>query len=544
MKKFSFEFRVMTKALTSLFILICSYANIAFATEANTQKLDLLFFLHSGECAHYPYKILKDLDGNKKFEHIKPNEPIIVNISSLASSNYTIWRDPKGYQSPKNVNRKKIIAEMFGRSVTEDIKSIVSATLVKQGIKNIEFRENFSPKWHCDFPNSNHVNIILRADLALNPYGPVVEKSMASGETLLLGIMPYTQVFSPIRQKVYEEGQEDAKVTKLLKDDDNALAALIQMGEFDDYNSLDFQRACFVNDKDPERLMAKLGFSKSKAVIDRFGRGNKLSLNKPLPSIEVLWKLLQQQKCTLSIINGAEFRQLLPSLEQDPKNYYRVETSLSADDALEGYVISKGYPNLAAFNFAKTFSPTLSKTEVKIFADYGVKSQADVEAILSRMSKSNYASNPTADKIALFQFLDDEAAAKKSGISVIEEKQRRIDELEKRQKEAAIRAKRIATERAKRSFTMGVVCMGREPAGGHLKRIIDLYARNAHTMTISEYIRAMPGCLLPRSPQAISGAKLVEFYRIGRFVGLRTIDAINGQYIYGMIVASDWDLQN
>jgi hypothetical protein len=96
---------------------------------------------------------------------------------------------------------------------------------------------------------------------------------------------------------------------------------------------------------------------------------------------------------------------------------------------------------------------------------------------------------------------------------------------------------KIQTKRANRSFSFGPVCMGDNLARTFMENIIQMYATNTHVSAIASYVTSMLGCLLPRLNTPISGSKLEEFYRSGRFVGVRAISPINGQYILGYLSA-------
>ncbi len=517
---------------------------IKVSANDELRKLDILLFIYSGNCENYPYRFLKDLNGKEIISHVNRDRAININISALTSNNFPVWIDPQGYKVTQNVNRAKLLAEIVGRESTEEFQQIIRKSLSEYNFNKIEFSTFYSPTFRCDVMNKYHISALLRLDLDLNVYGPAISSGIKNKEIIFLKEIPASEWIKPLSVKIENEFVDVRRTLSLLESDPNSIGSLVKYVQGQNYLKVKPKSPCIVNPKSNSDRDTKLGYRVSDDITSRFGLSKKIDFQATTDSLETLWQKIQTDECPVSFITGEEFKRLRKVLEDDKQFNYRVELGFNQKQSLLSYIQFKGYKTLAAFEFANRFNPPLQPDQISRLAGYGIDSITAVEVTIKRMASTNYQKAGVSDINTLFAFLSDEEAGKKQGLSPTAYRDKRMAEAEAERRQQQLRMAKIQAERANRSFTLTPVCMGDNLARTFMENIIQMYASNTHVSAIASYVTSMPGCLFPKQNTPISGGKLEEFYRLGRFVGVKTISPINGQYIFGMIISTDWDLSN
>jgi hypothetical protein len=534
----------MKHLILTIVALLLSALPLKAISESNLKKLDILLFINAGDCNNYPYRFLKDLNGKDIISHVDKDRAININIGALTSTSFPVWSDPQGYKAGQNVNRAKLIAEIIGRESSEEFQEIVRKNLSEYNFSKVEFNTFSSPTFRCDLMNQYHISALLRADLDLNVYGPAINYGLKNKEIIFLKEIPSSQWLKPLTAKIENEFVDVRRTISILESDSNSIGSLVKYVEGQNYFKVKSKSPCIVNPQSNSERDTKFGYRASEKIISRFGLSKKIEFQASTESLELLWQKIQTDECPVSFITGDEFKRLRKVLEEDKQFNYRVELGLNQKESFLSFIQFKGYKTLMAFEFANNFNPPLQPEQITRLASHGIDSVAGVEVTTKRMQASNYQKMKSIDINTLFTFLSDEEAGKKQGLSPSAYRDKRIAEAEEERRRQQLRMAKIQAERSIRSFTLSPVCIGDNLAKTFMENIIQMYASNTHVSAIASYITSMPSCLLPRQNTPISGNKLEEFYRMGRFVGVRTTSPVNGQHIYGMVISTDWDLSN
>lgn len=515
---------------------------ILYANES-LNKLDVLVFAYSGECGAYPYKIVKDLNGKNILIHIEKSKPININVSALISDNFTVFQSETNAADFKNINRSKLLSELVGREADDEYKEIIRAKLKLIGVDNINFLgSNSSLMWHCDSMNGYHVTSVLRMDLDLQ-IGNAIKYGLKSGEIILIGEIPAAEIFIPVSEKIQKEFIDVRRTLDLLHKDSSSIAAIVKYKQGQNYMSLKSSGPCVIRAKDVSENDSKLGFRVSSQIKNRFKYNNEQNFSLVVDSVDSLWLNIQSGKCDISFTTGDEFGVLKKALESSKDDEFRVELGQTKYESILSLVQNKGYKDMDAYRFANTFNPILSPYSVSRFASYDILNSDSLSSTIARMKLTKYEKDDVTPSVELiFQFLSDEENGKKVGLSVLAFRNKRVKDEEVRLQQEKARLAKIEAQRARITFRLGVVCMGTDLAGTLMKNIVSMYASNTNNLAIANYVTAVPGCLFPKQSSAFQGGAIIEFFRSGRFVGVRTLQQINGQYIYGIVTASDWDM--
>ena len=540
-------------AIFSLIFLLFSHTNL-IANE-KLQDLDLLIFANKG-CKYNPYKFLKDLNGEDKIIQTDASRAIHVGIDSLARDRF----DLTNRYGEKTVNRVKIFSEMFGRDVSEDFKIIIQKSLEEFKFKKLKFDTFSMIRFNCGSTTTDryHLSTLLRVDLNLKRFklsdgSSVIKRKLANNQLVLLKTIPASEWVNKLKLKVENEFTDVRRSIKLLEENPESIAALVKYLPGEDYRQIKYKKnqssrdnkfngPCIVKAKSEIEIVLKNGYRISNEIINRFGLSKKNNFKFQTESLEALWQKIQTNECNVSFITSDEFKKIKKVIEADTKYHYRVELGFDKQKTYLSSAQFMGYKDLSEFEFAQKFSPNLNPNQIKRLKMYNINNFEEVQKVVQKINSINYDKIESPNIKTIFQFLSDEEAGKKVNLSATEYKKKRIKEAKIRREQQKIRQAQIDAKRSRKSFVLRVVCMGNSNSAGiYLRNIIQMYSSNTHVSAISSAITSYPGCLLPRTPTPISGSKLTEYYRSGRFVGVRTKTDINGQYIFGMLVASDWD---
>jgi hypothetical protein len=511
----------------------------SFANDS-LKKLDVFLFANSVEC-NFPYKIVKDLNGKTVLNHIDKNTPINIYVGALTSERFTVYVNPNSVGDRKEVNRPKVLAEIVGREAGDEYKEVIQTKLKSMGLENIKFIDS-SIHWRCDVMNGYHITAVLRLDLDL-PIGDEIKAGFKSGQITLLGEIPATEIIVPIYDKIKNEFVDVNRTIDLLQKNPESIGAIVKYKQGQNYMKLKSTGPCIIKPKDGTERASKLGFRVSNAVKKRFNYNNEQNAALVVDTVDALWQNIQAGKCDVSFTTGEEFGFLRKALENSKDDQFRVELGQDQAETLLSFVQSNGYKDMDAYRFAINFTPNLTPNQISSLARYDVVSSDNVKTVLSRMRATKYEKddgNPSVDMI--LQFLSDEENGKQSGMSATAYRTKRVKEEEARIQQEKIRFAKLQEQRAKKSYSLGVVCMGTDLASTLMQNIVSMYDRNTNVMAISNYVTSVPGCLFPRQSASFQGSTLVEVFRSGRFVGVRTKQQTNGQYVFGMVTSSDWDM--
>lgn len=107
-------------------------------------------------------------------------------------------------------------------------------------------------------------------------------------------------------------------------------------------------------------------------------------------------------------------------------------------------------------------------------------------------------------------------------------------------KDAAERRRKLNAMRAKKSFRMGIICVGMQAiSSSEIGMVLNLYASNAHVMGITRFISSSQTCMLRDA--VLRGEQLTEINRQGRFVTLRSSASNESNALYGILPLETWD---
>ena len=534
----------------SLIFLIFSHTNL-IANE-KLKNFDILIFANKGKgCERYPYKFLKDLNGKDQLVQTDKNVPIRVGIDPLISKHFDIG-------GGKRVNRAKLLGEMFGRDVSQDFENIIKSYLDDFKFTKIKVGYGFGVRCDSNYQN-DQLFTLLRVDINLKRFrdyttdgSSIINRKLKNNQLVLLKTIPASEWINKLKLKVENEFTDVRRSIKLLEENPESIAALVKYLPGEDYRQIKYKKnqssrdnkfngPCIVKAKSEIEIVLKNGYRISNEIINRFGLSKKNNFKFQTESLEALWQKIQTNECNVSFITSDEFKKIKKVVEADTKYHYRVELGFDKQKTYLSSAQFMGYKDLSEFEFAVKFSPNLNPNQIKRLKMYNINNFEEVQKVVQKINSINYDKIESPNIKTIFQFLSDEEAGKKVNLSATEYKKKRIKEAKIRREQQKIRQAQIDAKRSRKNFVLRVVCMGNNSAGSYLRNIIQMYSSNTHVSAISSAITSYPGCLLPRTPTPISGSKLTEYYRSGRFVGVRTKTAINGQYIFGMLIASDWD---
>jgi hypothetical protein len=535
-----------------IFLLAVSSNSIA---NEKLQNFDLLIFANKGEgCERYPYKFLKDLNGKEKIIQTDKNKPIHVGINSLISKTFDLTE--KTFE--KRVNRVQIFSDIFGRDVSKDFETIIQKSLEEFNFSKLKFGGYSYSAIMCDSNYQNYqLTTLLRLDLNLRKYksydgSSIIKNKLNNNQLSLLKVIPASDWIKNLKLKVENEFTDVRRSIKLLEENPESIAALVKYLPGEDYRQIKYKKnqssrdnkfngPCIVKAKSEIEFVLKNGYRISNEIINRFGLSKKNNFKFQTESLEALWQKIQTNECNVSFLTSDEFKKIKKVIEADTKYHYRVELGFDKQKTYLSSVQFMGYKDLSEFEFAQKFSPNLNPNQIKRLKMYNINNFEEVQKVIQKINSINYDKIESPNIKIIFQFLSDEEAGKKINLSATEYRKKRIEEAKILKEQQRIRQAQIYATRSKKSFVLRVVCMGNNSAGSYLRNIIQMYSSNTHVSAISSAIRSYPGCLLPLTPTPISGSRLTEYYRSGRFVGVRTNTNIDGQYIFGMLIASEWD---
>ena len=318
---------------------------------------------------------------------------------------------------------------------------MIEAKLKSFGADKIRFVDS-SIRWRCDVTNGGHITAVLLTDLDF-PIGDQIKTGLKSGQIILLGEIPATEIFSPISEKIKNEFADVTRTLDLLQKDPDSIGAIVKYKQGQNYMKLKSTGPCIIKPKDNAEKDSKLGFRVSTKTKTRFNYNNEENIALVVDDVEALWQNIQIGKCDVSFATGEEFRPLRKVLENTKDDAFRVELGQDKAETLLGLAQSMGYKDIEAYRFAISLTPILTADDISQLAKYKVTSPDTFKSVVDRIRVVKYETEVVNPPIKLiFQFLsDEEQASRKNGSTATVIKKERETQLAK---EAQIERERLA----------------------------------------------------------------------------------------------------
>lgn len=223
-------------------------------------------------------------------------------------------------------------------------------------------------------------------------------------------------------------------------------------------------------------------------------------------------------------------------LRDKPKALAELNELYGSDELLDKLVTTRTeFKSYAEYQFATSIG--VSANDLKKLKEHEADDEAGFATLVQEMQAAGYASSNKAADVLSYLRDRKEGGSPKGAVKVREA--RRVAQAQA-SKEAAERQRKLDTMRAKKSFRMGVVCIGMELiSSAEIKIVLNLYASNAHVQSITSFISSSQTCMLRDA--VLRGAQLTEISRQGRFVSLRSTASTEANALYGMLPSETWD---
>ena len=453
-------------------LLLWAIANASAGAEPHPD--DLLFIMESGtgdNCAK-PYRFQTDIDGNSVLVHENTDSRINVNINALIGERFVVERGMSSLDH-QTVNVREVFAQWVGRDISFEMQQIVEDALQELGITHYTLTEGHSPRWFCQGGpmNQEHLRVILRQHLDAPAHGPRAKPRIASGDALIIKVIPASTWAVIPHEKFHHERAEENRSIELLENNENAYAVLIQHKPLENYTLIGAPQICSANTNDLDDQVAKLGLHGSEDFISRFRPGHQRNRLLRTDSLNDLWIKIQSNECPISIISGAELTRLRDVIRNDQAFDYRLEFGREFEALFATYITQRGFQTAEAFYFSREYRPVLSASRVNELQNYGITSVPELEAAIDRADADGYASrgiltlehfrqaanfDPNDFEALHFElllgFLEDEKTGAEKGLSasaVKEQREAEIARAEQEAREAAAEAARQAAEQAR-----------------------------------------------------------------------------------------------
>lgn len=461
------------------------------SAAAEPGPADLLFIMESGtgDNCYKPYRFQTDIDGNTVLVHENTDRRINVNINALIGERFVVERG-MSYWDDKTVNVRELFAQQVGRDISLDIRQIVEDALRELDITHYTLTDGDSPRWICQGGpmNQEHLRVMLRVNLDTPAHGPRANERIASGDALIIKVIPQTIWLATPLETFHHELAEENRSIELLENNENAYAVLIQHEPLENYNLISAPRICSTNTNDLDDQVAKLSMHGSVDFISRFRSGHQTNPLLRTDSLNDLWIKIQSNECPISIISGAELTRLRDVLRNDQAFNYRLEFGREFEGLFTAYINQRGFQTAEAFYFSQEYRPALSASRVNELQSYGITSLRELEAVIDRADADGYASrsvltlehfrqaanfNPQDFEALHFEllmaFLEDEKVGTSRGISASQVKEQREAEqarAEAKAREAESLARETAAAEARRAEEQRRIRSWKEPSSG------------------------------------------------------------------------------
>jgi hypothetical protein len=259
---------------------------------------------------------------------------------------------------------------------------------------------------------------------------------------------------------------------------------------------------------------------------------------KTFPDLKAFYADYQKNaSCHVFVDFPENVSKLMDAIRRD-KPTARAELNIihSAESLRDKLVASRtDFTTYADYQFASSIGA--SARDLKTLASNGAGDAAGFSKLAEEMQKAGYSNSQRASDVIRYISDRKEGGSPQGALKVREARQAAQAKAEK---EAAERRRKLDAMRAKKSFRMGVVCVGLNTvSSAEMNIALNMYANNTHVQAIASFITGSKSCMLRDA--TLRGEQLSEVSRSGRFVGVRAAGATESNAMYGIIPAETWD---
>ncbi|MEO0315522.1 MAG: hypothetical protein RI928_1978 [Pseudomonadota bacterium] len=259
---------------------------------------------------------------------------------------------------------------------------------------------------------------------------------------------------------------------------------------------------------------------------------------KTFPDLKAFYADYQKgTSCHVFVDFPANVSKLMDAIRRDkPTAMAELNMIQSAESLRDKLVAARTeFTTYADYQFASSIGA--SARDLKTLASNGAGDAAGFAKLAEEMQKAGYSNSQRASDVVRYISDRKEGGSPQGAIKVREARQAAQAKAEK---EAAERRRKLDAMRAKKSFRMGVVCVGLNTvSSAEMNIALNMYANNTHVQAIASFITGSNSCMLRDA--TLRGEQLSEVSRSGRFVGVRAAGATESNAMYGIIPAETWD---
>lgn len=259
---------------------------------------------------------------------------------------------------------------------------------------------------------------------------------------------------------------------------------------------------------------------------------------KTFPDLKAFYADYQKgTACHVFVDFPANVSKLMDAIRRDkPTAIAELNMIHSAESLRDKLIASRtDFTTFADYQFAQSVGA--SARDLKILTSNGAGDAAGFAKLVEEMQKANYSNSQRASDVLGYISDRKEGGSPQGAVKVRDARQAAQA---KADKEAAERRRRLDALRAKKSFRMGVICVGMNAvSSAEINIALNLYGNNTHVQAIASFITGSNSCML--RDMTLRGDQLTEVNRSGRFVSLRAAGATDSNAMYGIIPAETWD---
>ena len=241
--------------------------------------------------------------------------------------------------------------------------------------------------------------------------------------------------------------------------------------------------------------------------------------------------------CHVFVDFPANVSKLMDAIRRDkPTGIAELNMIHSAESLRDKLVAARtDFTSYADYQFASSIGA--SARDLKALASNGAGDAAGFAKLAEEMQKAGYSNSQRASDVLRYVSDRKEGGSPQGALKVREARQAAQAKAEK---EAAERRRKLDGMRAKKSFRMGVVCVGlNSVSSAEMNIALNMYGSNTHVQAIASFITGSNSCMLRDA--TLRGDQLQEVSRSGRFVGVRAAGATESNAMYGIVPAETWD---
>ena len=241
--------------------------------------------------------------------------------------------------------------------------------------------------------------------------------------------------------------------------------------------------------------------------------------------------------CHVFVDFPANVSKLMDAIRRDKPAAIAELNMIHAAESLRDKLVASrtDFTTYADYQFASSIGA--SARDLKTLASNGADDAAGFAKLAEEMQKAGYSNSQRASDVLMYLSDRKEGGSPQGALKVREARQAAQA---KADKEAGERRRKLDAMRAKKSFRMGVVCVGlNSVSSAEMNIALNMYGSNTHVQAIASFITGSNSCMLRDA--TLRGDRLQEIARSGRFVGVRAAGATESNAMYGIIPAETWD---